>query len=420
MIDKQKVITVLSIGSFLLFGTLSILIILSIIIGNTINDNRLAASLIATSISLLAIFMSKTRHTLLASSLLVLMTFAAGAISLGLWSINTPFGLLLIVLSIILSAVMIGVRVSVITSLLGSLTIFLILLLNQWSIIKSDFNSLAVEATLGDAIGYAVVLTIISVVSWFAGSNIEKSYLYLKKSKENIEKELRTERRKLRKANQREVDQLFKFAQLGQHSSLVLHDLANQLAVLNFTNNDSAAMQIAEAQVTIKDVEKLIDRAYSQLSDMTKSAIKIEEIVKMIHSRYSSQATIRKRVANNVAKPMHIIANLDQLSMITDVLFKNAVEALNSTMRRNRSLVIEIRSDPSNLYISFMDNSGTLDKIKLESIFEPKRSSKEKGHGIGLVVAKHVVNYHLGGDLTCKLARPYTVFTVSIPIESIL
>lgn len=101
----------------------------------------------------------------------------------------------------------------------------------------------------------------------------------------------------------------------------------------------------------------------------------------------------------------------DQMEQVYFNLVKNALEA----MRDGGRMAIAIGSDDDNVTVTFRDDGAGMTDEQLAHLFEPYRTTKEKGTGLGLMVTERIVRDH-GGTIAAESAvGEGTVFTVSLP-----
>lgn len=100
--------------------------------------------------------------------------------------------------------------------------------------------------------------------------------------------------------------------------------------------------------------------------------------------------------------------------MIEQVFFnlaKNAAEAMKS----GSVLEITLRYDDMNVEAVFRDHGSGMAPEELARIFEPYRTTKRDGNGLGLMVSRRIVRAH-GGELEAESKQgDGTRFTVRIP-----
>lgn len=92
-------------------------------------------------------------------------------------------------------------------------------------------------------------------------------------------------------------------------------------------------------------------------------------------------------------------------------LVKNALEAMKDGGR----IDITLSSDDRDVSVAFKDNGVGMSTDQLTHLFEPYRTTKEKGTGLGLMVSKRIVNDH-GGTIAAESApNEGTTFTIILP-----
>lgn len=93
----------------------------------------------------------------------------------------------------------------------------------------------------------------------------------------------------------------------------------------------------------------------------------------------------------------HIQANVVQLQQVVLNLTRNAVDALRSSMKKDKLIVIRTRkTDNSHISIVVEDNGPGVSKSLKESIFHPFVTTKRDGLGVGLAISRTIVEAHDG------------------------
>ncbi|MDE2770705.1 MAG: HAMP domain-containing sensor histidine kinase [Bacteroidota bacterium] len=99
----------------------------------------------------------------------------------------------------------------------------------------------------------------------------------------------------------------------------------------------------------------------------------------------------------SVSRELEAPINAELFAWVIENLLKNALDAIE-----NRQAHVEITAgaDRNRVYIDISDNGKGIDRREWSNIFKPGYSTKTRGWGLGLSLAKRiVVDYH-GGSLT--------------------
>ena len=83
------------------------------------------------------------------------------------------------------------------------------------------------------------------------------------------------------------------------------------------------------------------------------------------------------------------------MSWVIENLVKNAVDAMKGKGR----LVISLVEKDNQIFIEFKDNGCGMTNSQIRKVFNPGFSTKKRGWGLGLSLAKRVINEYHGGDL---------------------
>ena len=112
-----------------------------------------------------------------------------------------------------------------------------------------------------------------------------------------------------------------------------------------------------------------------------------------------------------------VLGDPDKLGRVFDNLLRNAI----TYSYTDTEIHIEARQRQDQIVISFRNQGHQIPDQKLESIFEKfyrvdnARSSQTGGAGLGLSIAKRIVELH-GGTIRADSGWEYTTFTVVLPM----
>ena len=120
----------------------------------------------------------------------------------------------------------------------------------------------------------------------------------------------------------------------------------------------------------------------------------------------------RIRVSLDLPRTMPAVAiDRAQMEQVFFNLMKNALEA----MKDGGELTIEIKHDDMSVSVVFHDSGVGMSDEALAHLFEPYRTTKKKGTGLGLMISRRIVAAH-GGEIAVASEEGHgTTFTVRLP-----
>ncbi|KPU45833.1 sensor histidine kinase YycG [Oxobacter pfennigii] len=125
---------------------------------------------------------------------------------------------------------------------------------------------------------------------------------------------------------------------------------------------------------------------------------------------------LERQVSVNVPDGLTLWGDADKLARVFNNILKNAI----AYSYENSVIDISAKEQDENIVITFMNQGNPIPQEKLETIFEKffrldtSRSTNTGGAGLGLAIAKEIVNAH-GGNIFVQSNTEKTVFTVVLP-----
>ena len=117
------------------------------------------------------------------------------------------------------------------------------------------------------------------------------------------------------------------------------------------------------------------------------------------------------------APDISVNCDADKMQRVFDNLLRNAV----NYSFENESIYISAEKGKDHVTVRFTNKGNTIPKEKLGRIFEQfyrldtARSSKSGGAGLGLAIAKEIVEKH-GGTIAAASENEKIEFTVTLPV----
>ncbi|MBV7440750.1 HAMP domain-containing histidine kinase [Weeksellaceae bacterium TAE3-ERU29] len=171
-----------------------------------------------------------------------------------------------------------------------------------------------------------------------------------------------------------------------------LTSLLGWLEILKLENIDKAIVDEMN-----NDVERLnqIAMRFSKIGSVPE--LKKTNVVEVVESTFNY---LKKRISSkisfefNAEKPqMFALANSELLSWVLENIVKNAVDAMQS----RGSIKLNVIEDKVKIIIKIKDSGPGIPSGKLHRIFEPGFTTKKRGWGLGLSLAKRIIKeYHNG------------------------
>lgn len=151
---------------------------------------------------------------------------------------------------------------------------------------------------------------------------------------------------------------------------------------------------LAEIEKDISRLQMITER-FSKIGSIPK--LEKTDIVDETKSAYTYlQSRSSKLINFSLELPDHPIMvslNHQLYGWTIENLVKNAIDA----MRGKGDLKINLREDQKRVYIKVTDTGKGIPKSKFTKIFEPGYTSKSRGWGLGLSLAKRIIEeYHMG------------------------
>ena len=229
-----------------------------------------------------------------------------------------------------------------------------------------------------------------------------------------------------------ELRQSLRLAAAGEMAGALAHELNQPLTALaaygsacrqllergadDVQFREAIGKMIGEADRAANVVRRLRDFFRTGATQLEKIAL--GELVATATLQFAGQASAAA-VDFQVGPMPAVTINGDrlQLEVVLRNLLANAFEAVAEVKSRPRQVSICAREEEGcRLLIEVVDNGPGLGAALAEQVFEPFRSSKSSGLGLGLAISRAITEAH-GGTLTADLAGR-GCFRLVLPIEA--
>ena len=217
------------------------------------------------------------------------------------------------------------------------------------------------------------------------------------------------------------LDRTRRLSAAGETSTALAHELNQPLAALaNYADSirlqlDGTPPDSDAARATAVHLRRMSTRASAivrRFRDLgsSPSAVAPYEISVPIQSALASlrERADREGVRMTVRVPARcpiVRMDRDRISLVFENLITNAIDAAVANPAATREVTVVVRSEARGIVHVAVEDSGT--GIALESterIFEPFRTSKTGGMGLGLPISRSIIEAH-GGAIWARAAR---------------
>jgi signal transduction histidine kinase len=425
----EQMTRIVLIGSIVVNVLLLILLLISFyIVGNHHVAERFIIGFLV--LLYLGITSAYLRHnkTMIAAWMLVLLYGGIGAFTLFMWGLNAPVGILLLSFVILLSSVLLGARyiLGITSAIIMVMTLVQFLYMNGVS--QPDISGLDDSSTFGDVATYAIIFGILALISWLSGMRMEKTLKRaveaesdLAAEKNGLALKLAEQTKDLRLAHEKELKQLYVFAELGQLTTIILHELANQISILSLDIDDlrerhQSSLAVTRARESIFYIDTIIGQVRNQIKESDDirhfdASQVIRDLQKYLHKKLSN-STIKLRINDSQFSKALVLGDPFRLSQALTILVTNAYQA---NIKNDSQILLTMTIDEHKVNISVKDFGTGITVESRQSLFEPMKSSKGSGMGIGLYITKQIIVNHFKGKISLNPSHEYTQFDLELP-----
>jgi PAS domain S-box-containing protein len=229
-----------------------------------------------------------------------------------------------------------------------------------------------------------------------------------------------TERRQM----QEELAKSQRLATIGELAAMVGHDLRNPLtgiAAATYSLKKTLGPKTSKKE---KEMLQLIEQGIEHSDKIITDLLEYSMGIQLELTQTDAKSIIRDslmsmkiprgiRVVDSTKTEPPIELDVDKIRRVLVNLIWNAVDA----MPRGGTLKIASRKSNGNLEVSITDTGVGITNETMKDLWTPLHTTKAKGMGLGLPVAKRLVEAHRGHiNVETKLGKGST-FTVTIPLE---
>lgn len=146
------------------------------------------------------------------------------------------------------------------------------------------------------------------------------------------------------------------------------------------------------------------------------------EVVNIFDELESSRAYMQRRAPRKVdfqfpdpavAKVLHVKLNSHLFNWVVENLLRNALDAMGP----RGTISAEVYEDDQYVNIDLSDTGKGIPSAKFKAVFQPGFTTKKRGWGLGLSLAKRIIEEYHNGKIFVKKSEENvgTIFTIRLP-----
>jgi two-component system C4-dicarboxylate transport sensor histidine kinase DctB len=225
---------------------------------------------------------------------------------------------------------------------------------------------------------------------------------------------------------QQDLVQANRLAILGQVAAGVAHEINQPVATIRaYADNSKVFLERKQTQPAIDNLDliaRLTERIGAITEDLKALARRgrsapepvavseaIDGAIMLLRSRFTGR--LDGLTVQPIPDGARVMANRLRLEQVFINLLQNAFEAVDAGASGAVRVSVEIGDE--DVSVAIADNGPGISPDILKSMFSPFNSSKEKGLGLGLVIAKDIVSDY-GGRISVDTGPEGSCFTVHL------
>jgi signal transduction histidine kinase len=130
----------------------------------------------------------------------------------------------------------------------------------------------------------------------------------------------------------------------------------------------------------------------------------LKEVVEYIRRR-APQIGQRVAITGSYKNGCKVPLNHDLFQWAIENIMRNALDAMDKEEGRIE-VRLDVMNDGQHVFIEIEDNGKGIENSNKKRIFKPGYSTKKRGWGLGLTLAKRIIEEYHGGKLFVKETRP--------------
>ncbi|TMA36124.1 MAG: GHKL domain-containing protein [Deltaproteobacteria bacterium] len=234
-----------------------------------------------------------------------------------------------------------------------------------------------------------------------------------------VDRELRRERATMQTEKQASIDEL---------SSSIAHEIRNPIAaakslVQQMGEDPTSVENVEYAKVALEELERVEHRVshllkYAKEEDYSFALVNLANVVDSALTQLRAKLDSAKvSVSRNYIAGPTVQADAEKLRQVFANVVDNAIDAL-ATVPEGRRIDLFVENGNGLATVRVRDNGCGIAPEKLDRIFNPFFTTKERGTGLGMAISKKIVEAHEGAIEVASEVGRGTEFKVTLPMPA--
>jgi two-component system sensor histidine kinase AtoS len=225
---------------------------------------------------------------------------------------------------------------------------------------------------------------------------------------------------------QREEMQTEKQASIDELSSTIAHEIRNPIAaakslVQQMGEDPTSVENVEYAQVALGELDRVERRIshllrYAKEEDYEMAHVNLATVVDAALMQLRAKLDAAKvHVARNYIGGPTVRADAEKLRQVFTNVLDNAIDAL-AGVAEDRRVDLFVENGARGATVRVRDNGCGIPADKVERIFNPFFTTKESGTGLGMAIARKIVEAHGGTIAVASREGGGSEFTIALPL----
>ncbi len=230
-----------------------------------------------------------------------------------------------------------------------------------------------------------------------------------------------------------ELAHVNRYTLAGELTTSIAHELNQPLGSI-LVNTETAALMLESPAIDISELKEILSdirrddqragevirrlRSLLQRAPFDAKEIDLNEVVLETLDLVAALAHARGISLNSVLaeRPLPVKADTIQLQQVLINLIVNAMDAMERLGKGERRITVRTARDGASAEIEIADSGPGIPAGKLDEIFEPFYTTKPNGMGMGLSIARTIIDAHDGKISAENNSLRGAVFRIVLPL----